>query len=228
MTENILLLRHYIFINPTNIFEDINNETVLDDIKKVHSKYYVHGEIVKYYGYNDVVCLLNGYDKQLCRLFTEINYNYPALLADIGRLIILYKYGGVYHDLKCISNKKMIDYLNSVPPDIQLIGDEHPIEKYRVRNTNIVALQKNCRFISLVLQKLKHKLLSKRDAFGPHMVFEIGSFTFIREFLENTSEPIFKYPFHNDCMITFHPDIYVKNIKKWQHTHEYIFRKLGA
>lgn len=106
MTENIILLRHYIYINVFNILGDINNDTILNDIKKIHEQNYTNGEIIKYYGYNDIVNLLNNYDIELSKLFLELNCNYPALLADIGRLIILYTYGGIYHDLKCISNKK--------------------------------------------------------------------------------------------------------------------------
>lgn len=106
MAKNIILLRHYIFIDSCELFHDINNNSTFNNIKKIHSKNYTNGEIVKYYGYNDIVYLLNNYDKELCKLFLDINCNYPALLADIGRLIILYTYGGIYHDLKCMSNKK--------------------------------------------------------------------------------------------------------------------------
>ena len=223
MTENIILLRHYIFINPTDILSDINNDVVLNYIKKIHKQNYTNCEIVKYYGYNDIVNLLNNYDDELCKLFLELNCNYPALLADIGRLIILYTYGGIYHDLKCMSTQKMIDYLKCVSCEIELIGEEHPTEKHRVRNTNIIALHKNSNFIKSVLEKIKKRLKDEKDAFGHQKVFDIGSGIYIKTFLENTNQCIYKYPFKN--MIKFNTEIYSKNIKKWQNTNEYIFKK---
>jgi mannosyltransferase OCH1-like enzyme len=225
MTENIILLRHYIFINPTDVLSDINNDVILNRIKEIHTQNYTNCEIVKYYGYNDIVNLLNNYDYELCKLFLELNCNYPALLADIGRLIILYTYGGIYHDLKCMSNKKIVDYLKSVSSEIELIGEEHPIEKHRVRNTNIVALHKNSNFIKSVLEKIKKILETEKDAFGHQQVFNIGSGIYINEFLENTNQCIYKYPFENTYMLKFNSEIYSKNIKKWQNTDEYIFKK---
>lgn len=221
--NDIKLLRHYIFIDPHNLLNDINNNDTLNNIKKIHKQNYTNKEIVKYYGYNDIINLLKNYDNELCKLFMELNPNYPALLADIGRLIILYTYGGIYHDLKCISNKKMIDYLSLVSPEIQLIGDES--WKKKVRNTNIVALQKNSNFIRIVLQKIKIKLKNSKDAFGPQALFEIGSNIYIEEF-NKQDKYIYKYPFETNNMIEFFiKEIYSKNIKKWQNTYEYIFKR---
>ena len=224
MTENIILLRHYIFINPLNILDDINDDPILNDIKKINNQNYSNGEILKYYGYNDIIDLLNNYDKELCNLFIEINCNYPALLSDIGRLIILYNYGGIYHDLKCMSNKKMIIYLKTLSPKIELIGEEHPTETIRVRNSNIVALHKNSNFIASVLEKIKIKLNNEKNAFGFKKVFEIGSMIYIKEFLNNTNVHIFKYPFEKKKFLYLNKYIYFKNIKKWQNTNEYIFK----
>jgi len=225
MAENIKLLRHYIFIDPNDILNDINNNNTLNEIKKIHRSKYTNGEIIKYHGYNDIVHLLNNHDKELCDLFVQINHNYPALLADIGRLIILYNYGGIYHDLKFTSNKKMINYLNSVSPKIELIGEEHPVEKHRVRNTNIIALQKNSKFLKKTLEKIKIKLIKSKDAFGSKKMFEIGSGIYIKKFLNHKNPHVYKFPFANRNMISFDKYVYSKNIKTWQSTNEYIFQK---
>jgi len=223
MVENYILLRHYIFIDPLDILKDITNNTTLNYIKKIHKQNYTNGEIIKYYGYNDIVYLLDNYDKELCKLFLTINHNYPALLADIGRLIILYNYGGVYHDLKFMSNKKMIDYLQSVSPKIELISEEHPTQKHRVRNGNIVALKKHSNFIASVLEKIKTKIQNEKDAFGHTKMFEICSGIYINEILNNINICIYKYPFQNECMLKFDHNIYSKR-KAWQDTNEYIFK----
>lgn len=224
MTENIMLLRHYIFINPNNVLSDNGDSRILNCIKAMHKKRYRNCEIVKYYGYNDIVDLLNKYDNELCKLYLQLNVNYPALLADIGRLIILYTYGGIYHDLKCISNKNMIDYLKSVSSEIELIAEEHPLEKHRVRNTNIIALHKKSNFIKSVLEKIKKKLATKKNYFGPEQMFDIGSGIYINEFSENTNQCIYKHPFETTNMLEFNFNIYNRNIKKWQDTYEYIFK----
>ena len=223
MTD-IKLLRHYIFINPVDVFEDINKNAILNDIKQIHNKIYTNGEIVKYYGYNDIVNLLNNYDNELCNLFKELNYNYPALLADIGRYIILYNYGGVYHDLKCISHKKMFNYLNSISNEIKIIGQTYVFSKEKVQNTNIVILEKHSKFLNDVLQKIKMKLINSKDSSGPCVVLTIGMGTYMDNFPYNTKNAI-KISFGNEKFVEYNSEIYSKNITKWQNTNEYIFRE---
>ena len=223
MTD-IKLLRHYIFINPVDVFEDINKNTILNDIKQIHNKSYTNGEIVKYYGYNDIVNLLNNYDNELCNLFKELNYNYPALLADIGRYIILYNYGGVYHDLKCISNKKMIDYLNSVSKEIKIIGETTKKNKERVQIGNIVVLEKQSKFLNDVLQKIKMKLINSKDSSGPFVVVTIGMGTYGDNFPYNTKNA-HNISFENEKFVEYNSEVYSKNISRWQNTNEYIFRE---
>ena len=225
MINNLIFLRHYIFIDPDDISNDINDNNILKYIKKKHKGNYKNGEIVKYYGYYDIIKLLNNFDKELCDLFKEINCNYPALLADIGRLIILYNYGGVYHDLRFMSEKKLIDYLNLVSPEIELIGEEHPKCKFRTRVGNIVALHKNCKFIKIVLKKIKKKLKSDKNAFGSHNVNEIGSDIYINEFLQNNNPNIYKYPLYNSGYLIKNNKIYMKRPRKWQETNEPLFKK---
>ncbi len=226
MSDNIILLRHYIFIDPNDIFCNINENNILIEIQKKHTQNYTNGEIIKYYGYKDIVNLLEKYDDTLCKLFLELNCNYPALLADIGRLVILYTYGGIYHDLKCMSTKKMIDYLKPVSNDIELNGEEHPTPKfsYKVRNGNIVALHKNSNFIKSVLKKITKDLQQNKNAFGRTKVFEIGSGNYINSILNNTNQNIYIYPFINERMLIFDREIYSKNGKKWQNTEEFLFK----
>jgi len=116
------LQRHYIFIDPNNINDNLKDNLILNEIKKIHINHYTNNEIITYWSYNDIVNLLFKYDVELCKLFKCLNYNYPAFLADIGRYIILFYYGGIYHDLKCISNKKIINYLDTTSNNITFIA----------------------------------------------------------------------------------------------------------
>ena len=217
-------LRHYIFIDPKNIHSHINESKLLEHIKCIHHKQYINGEIVKYYGYNDIGKLLKKFDKQLYELFVQLNYNYPALLADIGRYVILYYYGGIYHDLKFMSNKKLIDYLENISTDIELICEEHPLETHRIRNGNIISLKKKHNYFAKILNKIKSKLIVSNNAYGPNVMYEIGSGLYIDEFKKNKCKNIIKVPFLNKNMIVCDNYIYGKNTKTWQNTYEAIFR----
>ena len=99
--NKLIFLRHYIFIDPYDINSNNENNEKFQSIKKIHSENYTDGEKILYYNYEDIKNLLEKYDIELYNLYIKINYKYAALLADIGRYIILYNYGGIYHDLKC-------------------------------------------------------------------------------------------------------------------------------
>jgi hypothetical protein len=73
---------------------------------------------------------------------------------------------------------------------------------------------------------MKKRLENEKDAFGHSKVHDIGSKIYINEFAENTNKCIYKYPFQNTNLIKFNTKIYLKNIKKWQYTEEYIFKKV--
>ena len=218
--------RHYIFIDPTDTGADIHAHKTLNEIKTIHAKYYVNREVIRYHSYNDISKLLESFDIELQDLFLQLNPRYPALLAAIGRLVILYYYGGIYHDLKCVSTQALDEYLNT--SNMDLICEEHPTDKHRVRNTNIVALKTHNPFLATVLRKIKAKLLVSKDAFGPDQMFSIDSVIFISEFAHNKCNTIIKHPFISTNMIIFDNEIYKKRITRWQRTHESIFKPLIA
>ena len=96
----------------------------------------------------------------------------------------------------------------SVSSEIELICEEHPINKYTVRNGNIIALHKNSKFLISVLEKMKIKLINSKNAFGPKTVYDIGSKIYIDEFSYNKNACIYKYPFRN--IIKSDANIYLK------------------
>jgi hypothetical protein len=226
-TEINAYTRHYIFIDPNNINTDLDTHPILNKIKDFHKKHYKnHTNNIIYHGYNDIVKLLNEYDLELSELFQKINYNYPALLADIGRYIILYTYGGIYHDLKFTSTPKLDNMIKLCKPDVDIICEEHPNERFRVRVGNIVTPNKNSKFLNCVMQKIKQKLnnLKNTSKGGSKLMVNIGSNTYIDEFKNNKIKNIYKFPFINLKIIIFNGTIYKKNIKTWQTTEEPIFR----
>tara|TARA_B110000285_G_C14957134_1_gene529775 strand:- start:158 stop:853 length:696 start_codon:yes stop_codon:yes gene_type:complete len=228
--EDIIRSRHYIYINPNDL--DFNLEEKHDikfnTIKKFHRNNYENNEQCKYYGYNDIVELLTKYDVELRYLFLSINPNYPALLADIGRYIILYNYGGVYHDLKCVtSNIEFVDFLQkSHNNGITFIAEQRPGDQVRVRNTNICALIKHHRLLDKILKNLKTRLLVafKDNAFGSKHVSYIGSESYRDTFYENESTTIIRHLLCPEYLVLY-TDIYKLNYTSWQETQEYIFKQ---
>lgn len=221
------LLRHYIFINPNDINSDINMCGILNKTKKEHRKYYVNNEKIIYWGYNDIAILLKKYDTLLYDLFLQLNVQYAALLADIGRYLILYFYGGVYSDLKCISTKKMINFLVEMKSKgVRLIGESHPNNLKNIRNTNIISLCERHELLHDTLQKIKYALVDakKNKIKGPREMWIIGSKTYIDLFKESELESVINTPLLAAGYIVHDPEIYSSRIAKWQSTFEYLFK----
>jgi len=230
---NLKLLRHYIFIDPNNVHCDINEHSLLKEIKSIHNEFYTNGEIVKYWGYDDIALLLKKYDEELYDLFLKINYNFPALLADVGRYVILYYYGGIYHDLKCISggNLNMLNYLeNEIDPNITFIGHDAGSS---VVSRNVISLQIKHPLLHSTLQSMKKKLIDTRNnkycggiVNDASKLFDVACEPYIHMFMDyyNKNDDIIKRNLE-DNLVFFHHHIYSKNITKWQNTYEPIFAK---
>ena len=220
-------LRHYIFINPNYIHSKNHNK--LNIIKKFHKNNYKNNENIKYWFYDDILKLLDNYDKELSELFTLINPIYPALLADIGRYIILYNFGGMYLDLKCIAKPevyKLIHLTKKFRKNIEVIGWQHPTEKRRTRNGCIISLSKKYNFFNEVLQNIKKKLLEAKQnniQDGKTFVIGIGSYCYISLFKNYEKiNKVVKFPLHKK-IIKFNRKIYKMNFVRWQQTHEKLF-----
>lgn len=221
--KSIEKLRHYIYINPNNLYS--REDSILDKIKIKHYFNYTNNEIIKYHFYSDILELLQLYDIELAQLFYQINHNYPALISDIGRFIILYNYGGVYHDLKCLSNSNLNLYINNLKnKGVIFVGETHPIETFRVRSGNIICLETKSDFIKKVLTEIKKELFKafNNKGFGSKLMFNIGSQVYIDLFKQNESTLITKEKLDP---IYLYMDFDIKNLnyKKWQETEELIF-----
>lgn len=221
--ESFNNLKHYIFINPNNLYS--KEDPILDKIKIKHHFHYSNKEIIKYHFYSDILELLQSYDIELAQLFFQINPNYPALLSDIGRFIILYNYGGVYHDLKCLSYPNLNLYIDRVKNNgVIFVGETHPCETHRVRSGNIICLQIKCSFIKNILSEIKKELLNAfhHKGFGSKLMFNIGSQIYIDLFKKYESKIIIKEKLDPKYLyLDF--DIKNLNFKHWQDTEELIF-----
>lgn len=226
MDQELIKQRHYIYINPNNL-----NEKVSDIIKNIHNDNYINQNVnIKYHYYYEIYQLLQEYDTELSELFLKINTNYAALLADIGRYIILYNYGGVYHDLKCMSNNKINKYITkNYNNGKTFIAQQHAIETHRIRNTNIIVLERYHVFINEILQRLKNNLKEAKieKHYGSKAMIKIGSGTYISGYKEYKTNNIFSNITHEfyDEFINRSSIIYNTRFKKWQNIEEPIFIK---
>ena len=230
---NLKSIRHYIFIDPNDIYCDITKHDLLNEFKSIHSAHYTTGEIVKYWGYNDIALLLKKYDEELYALFLKINHNYPSLLSDLGRFVILYYYGGVYHDLKCISESNMKNYLeNDIGSNVTFIalGEHNPDD---IHTRNIISLQIKHPLLHSTLQLVKKKLIEAKDNnYHGGIVAGQGSNIIYCAF-QPYVDTVLDYCTKNDDVIKrregglyfFHHHIYAKTIARWQTTYEPIFIK---
>lgn len=142
--------------------------------------------------------------------------------------MILYYFGGVYHDLKFVSGMSLIEYLNKVSDDVVFIGEEHPEYTHRVRNGNIVSLEVTCKFLHFVLQAVKTRLIAAKiqNHRGPSAMFNIASGAYIDEFKNQMNDHIIKSPLTKWNLVVFSDLIYRRNLKSWQNTDQYIFKQI--
>lgn len=224
-------LRHYIYIDSDNVHEDLGESETLERIKQLHRKHLVNGEDVVYWSYDAIAGLLKTYDEELYDLYIEINTNYPALLADIGRMIILYTYGGIYSDLKYVSTHIMHNEIPGlIDAGIEVVGETPPKSRFlhRVRNTNILATTKQHIVFADTLSELKKRLhKAKKDkAFGAEVMYKIGTgsytYAFFRHLENDTTMVTNKMQWNR--LVRQIKGIHNMRSRIWQSTSEYIFK----
>ena len=103
--------RIYTSIIPLNIFQTWHTLELPNDMKNNIEKIKLLNPEFKYYIYDDEMCrefIKNNFDNNVRYAFDKIKPG--AFKADLWRYCILYKYGGIYLDIKynCINNFKLI------------------------------------------------------------------------------------------------------------------------
>lgn len=212
---------HYIFIDSNNIESDINENENLEKIKYLHLRHYLNYKnvLVHYYGYNDIMKLLLKFDKSLYNIAININIKYPALIADIGRFIILYYYGGVYLDLKFIITDKFINFINNEIIDIDFIADNHPWLN-QLRLGCISSFKLNDKFIKNILKKTKESLYYcfMNDLFGSTEMYRIVNESYKNIFNEYLNNRIIKKNYTKLKFIINNRKKVNKKLVRWQKT----------
>jgi len=152
---------HYIYINRSNKYDDNIPEQVRQ-LKDLYCKR-PSGECLDFcfWTYSAVQREIHAYDKELGRLFSLIDPDFGACMADIGRIFCIYKQGGIYHDAHVYINDS--DFLETLISTINQQGkviEKHPSAKasYGCRNKNIAGMAGED-FFRRVLNRMKNNLL---------------------------------------------------------------------
>ena len=173
------LIIHYIYINKHDKYDTEIPAQVLQ-----LTQLYVNYDNLEFkiHNYTSLYEEIKEYNTEFARLISKINPLLPAFIADIGRIFVLWKYGGIYHDAHYYINN--IQFLLKVKDTIHKHGfafESHPIKKMRTccRNTNMAALSNNPLFLKILhkqfenLQRIEHELL--QDSSKKHKMWkELG------------------------------------------------------
>ena len=154
MTDKLIV--HYIYINKHDKHDDVIPEQVLN-LKKLYVAY--ENLEFKIHNYTSLYEEFKEYNAEYARLVSKINPLLPAFIADIGRIFVLWKYGGIYHDAHFYINN--IQFLLKVKDTINKYGfafESHPIKhlSYSCRNTNMAAFKQNPLFLKIVHKQFKN------------------------------------------------------------------------
>ena len=135
------------------------------------------GLVPHFHSYSSIISIISEVDQELGRLASLINTRIPALIADIGRICVLYKYGGIYCDTKFIISKKC---LNQVSKRLDTFGYAfwiHP-KFNRCRNGCMAATKGHSEFMAVV-RSMRRMLLSweavqRANANARFNIFAVG------------------------------------------------------
>jgi len=167
MTDKLIV--HYIYINKHDKYDTVIPEQVLN-LKKLYVAY--ENLEFRIHNYTSLYEELKEYNAEYARLVSKINPLLPAFIADIGRIFVLWKYGGIYHDVHFYINN--IQFLLKVKDTIHKHGfvfESHPIKhrSYSCRNTNMAARKQNPLFLKILqkqfenLQRIEQELIQDNN-----------------------------------------------------------------
>ena len=82
---------------------------------------------VSIYSYSKIHRLLKEYDMEFAYYFDMIDPDFSAGIADISRILLLYKFGGIYHDAHLhIKDEIFFDQLLSILEEKEIIFERQP------------------------------------------------------------------------------------------------------
>lgn len=146
---------------------------------------------VRLFNYSGLYDLLRRYDTEFARYFSMIDPDFAAGMADIGRILLLYRYGGIYHDANFyIRDGQKLQGLLEELRTKDILLERHPLLLgclFMIRNRFIAARTGGLVFFRRVLERQKANLIRmyrelKQDESARHHVWaELGVDCMVRE-----------------------------------------------
>jgi len=189
MTDKLIV--HYIYINKYDKYD-----TVIPDEVLQLTKLYVNYDNLEFKIHNYVSLYeeFKEYNAEYARLVSKINPLLPAYIADVGRIFVLWKYGGIYHDAHYYINN--IPFLLKVKDTINKHGilfESHPLKRAcaACRNTNMAALKNNPLLLKILhkqfenLQRIEQELI--HDSSKRHKMWRETTMIFLKILLSESN-----------------------------------------
>ncbi len=152
---------HYIYINKHDKFDEsipIELEKLLEKYQEVHQG----DATVKIHGYQSLLSEIKEYDSELGAYFSLINPLFANVLSNIGRIFLLYRHGGFYHDANWfIKKRSAYSELTTLISDKDIVLERHPQVDQNpqiIRNSNMWARSAGNAFFKNILEKQKQNL----------------------------------------------------------------------
>jgi mannosyltransferase OCH1-like enzyme len=186
---NEQIIPKYIFQTITDK-KDLNDDVLknIDNLRKKNPTY-------KYFLFDDNECIdfiKNNYDKDTLDTYMLINHKYGPAKADLFRYLLLYKYGGIYLDIKSSCDLPFSEIIKSNDKYILCHWSEkgHGSSEHLNNNFygefqqwNIICVP-NHPFLKNVIDKVIYNIKNydiKKDGVGKLMVLNItGPFAYTR------------------------------------------------
>lgn len=163
MDDKIIV--HYIYVNKHNKYDTTIPEQIIQ-LQKLYVNY--NNLEFKIHTYLSLYQEIKEYNKEYAILISKINPLLPAFIADIGRIFVLWKYGGIYHDAHIyIDNITFLLKIKEISKKYGYAFETHPIKNisYACRSTNMAAIKNNKLFLKILdkqminLQRIEKELI---------------------------------------------------------------------
>ena len=147
------------------------------NIAHLRSRAEVLGLEPVFYNYTGILNVIKDVDEELGRLAELVNPCLPALIADIGRICALYKFGGIYCDTKFVLTRQCLTQVKKRLDTFCYAFLIHP-KLDRCRNGCMAANEGHPEFLAVV-GSMKRMLLAweakqKQNANIRFNIFAIG------------------------------------------------------
>lgn len=145
---------HYIYINRYDKFDTKIPDYVLE-LKDLYTK--KPDTQINFYTYTDLYNEINSYNTEYGFLFSKINPMIAAALSDIGRIFLLWKYGGIYHDLnEYINDGDVLQDIVEKLSRLEFLFMNKPSTGHKCANSNMASVKNIPMFKQILATQFKN------------------------------------------------------------------------